>query len=227
MVGIYLELQDEISFAIMNVEMKKIQEEHGPKNSWIVMWEQSQTPWNTGEPALALKYLLDQKRIPNEGHFLVPGCGQGYDCLALFNNIRIVYGIDLSPLVIEQNINRQKELQLSTERLKFIAGDFFELNPPFETGFFDFLMDYTFLCAIEPSMRPRWASELKRLLKSGAMLVTLMYPLSDHEGGPPYALSTEIYKNLLQDSFELLSIEDAPTIERRQGKEKLAIWKRM
>jgi hypothetical protein len=53
-----------------------------------------------------------------------------------------------------------------------------------------------------------------------------MYPLSDHVGGPPFSLSIEIYKELLLDAFELISIEDAPTIERRQGKEKLGIWKR-
>jgi SAM-dependent methyltransferase len=214
----------------MNVEMNKIQQEHGPVHSWLVMWETKNTPWNIGQPALALQKLLNEKVIPETGQCIVPGCGEGHDCFALANGKRIVYGVDLSPLVIQQNIAKRnqmpKDLGIDESNLKFIAGDFFQMDKELETGSFDFLMDYTFLCALQPDMRPSWAKELKRLLKSGAMLVTLMYPLSDHEGGPPFALSEDIYRDLLSDAFELQSIQDSPTIERRQGKEKLGIWKR-
>jgi hypothetical protein len=210
----------------MNDEMSKIQQEHGPVNSWLVMWEKGMTPWNTPEAALGLKLLLDQNRIPTTGKFIIPGCGQGLDCFALLNGSRTIYGVDLSPKIIQENIQKQISLGISESELIFKSGDFFEMGKDLGEGTFDFLMDYTFLCAIQPDMRLSWAKQLQNLLKSGAMLLTLMYPLSDHAGGPPFALSEQVYHDLLDPYFELISIEIGPTIERRQGKEKLAIWKR-
>ena len=57
--------------------------------------------------------------------------------------------------------------------------------------------DCTFLCAIDPNKRKKWADVYARVIKPGGVLVSLVFPCGDFEGGPPYALSPEIVKNLL------------------------------
>jgi ubiquinone/menaquinone biosynthesis C-methylase UbiE len=211
------------------MSIKDIHAEYGPKEGiktlqgWIKMWELDVTPWNKGEAALGLQKLVSENRIPEKGNFLVPGCGQGYDCFLLYNNKRNIVGVDLYEGVIKQNIEKKQKLYF--DKLSFYACDFFQ-NDVLVDNSFDFIFDYTFLCALDPSYRSSWALQLSRLLKSGGMLVTLMYPLSDHEGGPPFALSIEKYHELLDSEFIMNSIEDCKSFPAREGKEKLAIWTR-
>lgn len=87
----------------MGGPMEDVYNEFGPKQSWLVMWEREVTPWNLGEPCPGLFDLITAKRVPTSGKFLVPGCGQGYDCFALATPERSVIGIDLADKVISQN----------------------------------------------------------------------------------------------------------------------------
>ncbi|KAJ3322123.1 hypothetical protein HDV06_003574 [Boothiomyces sp. JEL0866] len=198
--------------------MQALHDQYGPKESWIKMWEQNQTPWNMVEASLGLQKLEKEKRIPN-GKILIPGCGQGLDAFYLSNDQRSVVGLDLYPKIVEENNKKRDEKGLSPEQLNFVSGDFFQFK-----GQFNVVFDYTFLCALDPSFRTSWADQMQKLIVPGGTLITLMFPLDDHEGGPPFALSVEIYHQLLDEFFECKSIEDTPSFERRKGKEKLGVW---
>lgn len=50
----------------------------------------------------------------------------------------------------------------------------------------------SFLCAMEPRLRPAWAARFSEIIKKDGVLITLMFPLDDHEGGPPFALSEQV-----------------------------------
>ncbi len=78
-------------------------------------------------------------------------------------------------------------------------------------------------------MRPRWGQKMQELTKKGGYLVTLMYPLYPVEGGPPFQVSLEAYQNVLSPAFRLLvePFEGPVTLERRKGREKLAVWLRV
>jgi hypothetical protein len=56
------------------------------------------------------------------------------------------------------------------------------------------------LCALHPSMRPSWAESWRRLLKPGATLVCMVYPVdpSRPNEGPPWPLTPEVYTGLLE-----------------------------
>lgn len=59
-----------------------------------------------------------------------------------------------------------------------------------------------FLCALPPKLRAAWAETVGRLLKPGTgQLVTLIFPIGDYEGGPPFAVSTQLYLLSLSLSF--------------------------
>lgn len=80
--------------------------------------------------------------------------------------------------------------------------DFFA-SPELAPSSFALAYDYTFLCAIPPSLRTKWAARYAELIRPGGVLVALQFPLDgDRAGGPPYSLSPEIYNDLLLDKFE-------------------------
>jgi methyl halide transferase len=189
-------------------------------NSFINVSEVGVTPWHLGEPALGLQDFI--QKVPLDGLFLVPGCGQGLDVqlLAKTRPTATVFGLDLSDLVIQN----AKET-INETNVKLISGDFFK-TADLEKDSFSFIFDYTFLCAMQLHKRNDWANRMKELIKPGGMLMTLMFPLQDHdlEKGPPFPLSVETYYDLLRDGFKLESLEVCRSPPKRQGREKLAVW---
>ncbi|KAI9026516.1 S-adenosyl-L-methionine-dependent methyltransferase [Phycomyces nitens] len=205
---------------------------------WEKRWQTGQTGWDQGTVSPALKKLIDEDTdgaiVPRKGRGLVPGCGSGYDVQFLASKDLHMTGIDLSPTCIK----RCKELWLCREFMPldqnhpdaakcnydFETGNFFDFEVP--DGGYDLAYDYTFLCALEPKMRPQWASRYAEIIRPGGVLIALQYPLDGHEGGPPYSLTPEIYKELLSD-FKLIYLADAVGHESRIGYEKMSVWKRI
>jgi SAM-dependent methyltransferase len=189
---------------------------------WEMCYQSGNKPWDRGRVAPALAKLISGGTLP-DGLAVVPGCGLGYDIAALASEKRRVIGVDIAPSAVEQasaNIAGIKNAELR-------VADFFELDLD---GQVDLLYDYTFLCALPLDWRGKWADKIAKLLKPGAVLVTLMFPLASvYSQGPPHPVSPQIYKDLLQErGFELTQFEE--TIESfpdRAGKESLGIWKRL
>jgi len=107
----------------------------------------------------------------------------------------------------------------------FLAEDFFKWIPNEQ---FDLIFDYTFFCALDPSLRVAWAETVNRLLKPDGELLTLIYLISDQEGGPPYNNTVSDYQKVLEPlGFRAVLMEDNElAIKPRKGCEKLGRWKR-
>ncbi|WZZ83709.1 hypothetical protein YC2023_104281 [Brassica napus] len=59
------------------------------------------------------------------------------------------------------------------------------------------------------SVRPPWAQRIEKLLKPSGELITLMFPMDESSGGPPYKVSVSDYENvLILLGFEAMSIVD-------------------
>lgn len=193
-------------------------------DAWDKCWEEGIIPWDVGGVTPIIAHLAKRGVLP-EGRALVPGCGAGYDVLALASPNRHVVGLDIS----EKALQRAKELAAVSpngQHTEYMNEDFFTWTPP---ELFDLIFDYTFLVAMDPSMRPAVAKRFAELLKPDGELLTLMFPLDDHVGGPPYAISVETYEELLHPlGFTAISIEDNEfAIESRKGREMVGRWKRM
>ncbi|HEY0256443.1 MAG TPA: methyltransferase domain-containing protein, partial [Candidatus Methylacidiphilales bacterium] len=117
---------------------------------WERLYEQNDTPWDKGTPAPSLIRFLEKNTIA--GRVLVPGCGRGHEVHALAKQPGcLAVGLDLSPTAIAEAIRLTmgEDLEASS---KFLEGDFFAL-PSSLTGAFDWLVEHTFFCAIEPQRR--------------------------------------------------------------------------
>lgn len=73
---------------------------------WNELWRRDIHPWDKGVPSPALIEVIEQKpisaQIPKSGNVLVPGCGRGVDVFYLGNEHRKAYGLDISPIAVQQ-----------------------------------------------------------------------------------------------------------------------------
>lgn len=116
-------------------------------------------------------------------------------------------------------------------RIKYLHGDFLAYQPHQKH---DLGWEYTFLSSLHPSMFSAWAAAWARAIAPGGILVTLMFPVDpNHEGGPPYPVTPELYKELLEGvGFMCIALERVdPTsglsLPGREGREVLALWQRL
>mmetsp|Transcript_38229 Transcript_38229/g.114403 ORF Transcript_38229/g.114403 Transcript_38229/m.114403 type:complete len:269 (+) Transcript_38229:510-1316(+) len=110
---------------------------------------------------------------------------------------------------------------------------------------YDLVFDYTFFCALPPSMRPRWGRRMSELLcRDTGRLLTLMFPLPTDadadadaddgvpppSAGPPYPVTVQDYRNTLEPyGFEMIEppgpYENDRTVKPRRGRELVCWWK--
>lgn len=166
----------------------------------------------------------------------MPGCGRAYDLKALASPQRKVIGID----IVEVAVNAARDF-LATEAnipddcdVTVSLTNFFDIKPEKEEDMFDFVYDYTFMCALNPTIRPDWAAQMKAIIKPQGELVTLIYPVNDKplvlDGPPPFPVSLDLYRSLLEPiGFECLRLEMLP-IElchpEREGTSGIGRWRR-
>lgn len=167
------------------------------------------------------------------GRALVPGCGRGYDVTALASSDRFAVGLELSETAIQRAEERLQSLTdedcSNKAQCKFVSGSFFDLNPSKDPEHqFDFVYDYTFLCALDPSIRVEWANKMFEIIKPSGVLLTLIYPISDHLDGPPFAVNLQLVKVLLEsvgfECLELRMLPDELCHTGREGKSGVGRW---
>jgi hypothetical protein len=93
---------------------------------------------------------------------------------------------------------------------------------------FDYLLEYTCFCAIDPKRRTEYADLVDRLLKPGGTYIDLAFPLDGRGGGPPFAVSeTEVVDLFGQRGFKLQDSEKpTDSISPRREAEKLLIFQK-
>lgn len=194
---------------------------------WDDMWQKQVTPWDRKKPNPALVDALGQKSelfpppsttadgAKIKKKVLIPGCGRGYDVLLFASYGYDAYGLDVSPTAVQaaeqlladqakEQIFPIQHIQEGRGQVKFVEADFFSDDFLSRIGLsksiepFDVIYDYTFLCALPPSMHPRWAARLSELLSPTGTLVCLEFPLGKDPklGGPPHGLEHELYEQL-------------------------------
>lgn len=103
----------------------------------------------------------------------------------------------------------------------FVDGDFLSnTHPDTEDRTFDLIYDQTFLCALDPSMRPKWAARMGELLSPSGHLICMEYPLGKDPklGGPPHGLEHELYEQLFAHPGREVAYNDTGHVcEDRSG----------
>jgi len=176
---------------------------------WSHRYQNQRTGWDLGEVSPPLVEIF--KEIEKDSEILIPGCGNAYEAEFLFNSgYKNVYIID----VAKEPLEAFKKRNLSFPDHQIIQGDFFE-----HMGTYDFIVEQTFFCAIEPSLRTKYVKKMHQLLKQEGKLLGVLFD-REFDGGPPYGGRKEDYKTLFSAVFRKVEIQDSlKSIQPRLGAE--------
>jgi thiopurine S-methyltransferase len=177
---------------------------------WTSRYREGNTGWDLGTVSPPIKMYLDG--VDNkELNILIPGCGNAYEAEYLhskgFNNVHVV---DLSSEPLKGLLERVP----SFPKDHVHQADFFE-----HTGEYDIIVEQTMFCAIDPSLRPRYAEQSARLLKEGGILVGVLFG-RDFDAGPPFGGTKSEYLNYFSPYFSQIQIDPCyNSVEPRAGSE--------
>ena len=178
-----------------------LDEAMNPDLEWQRRYEQNDTPWDKGAAAPALVGYLTVSQIT--GRVLVPGCGRGHEVRVLGTHPQTsVVGLDLSATAIAQARDLAAQSP-SSGAISFVEGDFFNLPVGLRSSF-DWLVEHTCFCAIEPSRRPDYVLAASTALRTGGKIFGIFYLNPDTESGPPFAISKEEISELFDPDFILV-----------------------
>lgn len=185
------------------------------KEFWEKKWVDKETGWDIGYASPAIKFQF-QTTSNHEVKILIPGCGNAHEAEEIYAlGFKNVYVIDISETAVASFKKRCPHFPED----QIICGDFFTSNKLTEFGPFDFIVEQTFFCAINPERREEYCERMAEILADSGSVVGLMFnfPL---ETGPPFGGSREEYVERFNKYFDSVEITDCKTsIEPRQDRE--------
>lgn len=184
---------------------------HLDKKYWNDRYAQQLTGWDVGEVTTPLKEYFDQlkdKRL----RILIPGAGNAYEAEYLsFLGFDQVYVLDIS----------DRALDSFKSRVKVFPGDHVQQGDFFKhSGQYDLIIEQTFFCALDVSLRPSYFTKCCDLLGDGGKLVGLWWNHEFEGSEPPFGGSAEEYQEQLKPHFKVDTLELCyNSIKPRMGRE--------
>lgn len=181
------------------------------KNFWDQRYLDGLIQWDAGSITTPLKEYFDQ--LENKAvKILIPGAGNAHEAEFLFkkgfSNVSV---LDISDLPLKNIKSRIPAYPID----QLIQKDFFDFE-----GKFDLIIEQTFFCALDPSLRPAYAKKMYDLLLPGGKLVGLLFDDQLNTDKPPFGGTKDEYISYFRDYFRFQVFEKAyNSIEPRAGRE--------
>jgi SAM-dependent methyltransferase len=164
---------------------------------WEGRWSEGHMPWDHGRPAPPFGEFVSKKGAP-AGDVLIPGAGSGHDVRYFAELGANVTGIDIAPSSIDvaHRLN-------SHPNAKYRLGNI--LNPDKKWfGRFDWVIEHTCLCALEPEHWTSYANSVRKLLKRDGYFLAIFYRNPVDDAGPPFGIGEQVIDQLFGSHFRLL-----------------------
>jgi len=188
---------------------------------WQQRYETADTPWNEGAPHPGLLDYINESG-PFQGRILVPGCGLGHDTRGISTGENSVLGLDIAPGAIAK-----AQTLPETGHEEYLVADLFNLPPALRSSF-DWVVEHTCFCAIDPSMRHAYAAAVAAALKPGAQMFAIFYLDPAVEGRPPYGVSIPDLDQFFSPYFTFVrQWVPAHTFPDRESRELIRILRRL
>jgi thiopurine S-methyltransferase len=180
-------------------------------NYWTKRYKNQETAWDAGSITTPLKEYIDQLKN-KEIRILVPGAGNSYEAEYLHNSgFSNVFVLDISAVPLEN----LKQRVPSFPEDQLLCEDFFT-----HQGQYDLILEQTFFCALDPSLREAYARKMSELLKKDGRLVGVLFEGILNTGGPPFGGTREEYLKCFGPYFEVRKLEPCyNSIKPRAGRE--------
>ena len=164
---------------------------------WNERYDNGKTGWDMQQVSPPLQAYFAQLR-DKTCSILIPGCGNAYEAAWLqqqgFSSITLA---DISEVLTS---GLRKKFGRPDSNIRVITGDFFDLS-----GQYDLIVEQTFFCALDPSLRTRYVQKIDDLLNPGGKLIGLLFD-RNFVGGPPFGGHKEEYRLLLEKKFKIKTL---------------------
>ena len=200
--------------------MKHYKENH--PQFWEDIYLKDDAGWDLGESTPVFDKISDALPL---GKICIIGCGRGYDAVMFAQKGFEVTAIDFAPSAIS---TLQSLASGAGVMINIVETDIFLLTSQFSCEF-DYVIEQTCFCAINPNRREEYEQLVKTIIKPNGKLIGLWFPLDKpmDDGGPPWGTTISEVKSIFYDGWKIEK-EEFPelSISPRKNREKLIIFKR-
>ena len=139
-------------------------------NFWSQYYIKNDIGWDLGGVTPAFKDWCD--KLTKKSKIFVPGSGNGYDPLYFSKQGHEVLAVDFA----EEPIKRMRyEAYKQNLSINVLNSDLFHLDKKFYNKF-DYVVEYTCFCAIDPQKRGIYRDLIYKMLKNEGELIALFFP---------------------------------------------------
>jgi SAM-dependent methyltransferase len=189
---------------------------------WEADYERKTDGWDLGGPTPVFKRLASSGQL-KPGQMIVPGAGRGHDAREFARHGFKVTAVDFA----SHAVNEMKRLADPSAPVDILQSDLFSLPHEFNNSF-NYVLEYTCFCAIDPKRRADYADLVTNLLKPDGVYIDLAFPLDGRAGGPPFAVKESEVMDLFQErGFKLVSRnKPEESVSPRRHAEELFIFQK-
>ena len=188
---------------------------------WDRIYREEQPRWDIGHATPVFENWLAARNTLGRGRIAILGCGNGHDVLLFAEYGFEVTAIDFAaePLA---NLRANIPLKLK-DRIELLKADLYDLPERYK-NYFDFALEYTCYCAIDPERRDEYITAAHNMMKPGGYLIGVFFPTDGRPGGPPFAVRYEEVDEKFGHKFKTILDEiPADSVPKRLGKERFVI----
>ena len=187
---------------------------------WEGRWRAGQTPWDHGRFAPPFSEFVEREGAPG-GRVLIPGPGSGHDVRYFAELGAEVTGMDIAPSAVAAARERNPHPDAV-----YLQGDILDPDPALARSF-DWVIEHTCLCALEPAHWPAYAESVDQLLRAGGHYLALFYRNPHDDEGPPHRIEAATIDALFGSRFTLLkSWIPERSYASREGREELRWYRK-
>jgi len=191
-------------------------------SKWEADYERKTDGWDLGGPTPVFKRLASSGQF-KPGQMIVLGAGRGHDAREFARHGFSVTAVDFA----SHAVHEMQRLADPSAPVEILQSDLFALPHGFKNTF-DYVLEYTCFCAIDPNRRAEYADLVTHLLKPEGVYIDLAFPLDGRAGGPPFAVKESEVIDLFQKrGLNLISREKPDeSISKRRHAEELFIFQK-
>lgn len=178
---------------------------------WENRYQEDTARWDLGEISRPLKEYIDQLEN-KELKILIPGAGNSYEAEYLFNKgFKNVFVADLAASPLKNIKTRVPDFPDA----HLLHINFFDIEMQF-----DLILEQTFFCAIDPSLRDQYVRKTAALLNKGGKIVGLLFEAPLYEDHPPFGGTKNEYLDRFSASFVIHTMQACTnSVPSRAGRE--------
>ena len=186
---------------------------------WDQRYLEENTPWDLLALSPPIKSILDLLDDPDK-KILIPGAGRGYEAGYAYElGYKHTHYADISQTAAKEFSRLFPEFPKD----QILTDDFFKLE-----GKYDLIIEQTFFCSMDPSMRKDYVKKCYELLNEGGYIKGLLFASEFEREGPPFGGNMDQYRKLFSALFAIERLEMCKTsVLPRLGNELIFSFKKI